>query len=596
MPASNDYVEADMHVGRKRRLRNLAVNVGAGTLLTIIMLNLPGRAGIPPLVESDYCYLLTAADRFADGNGLTTTYPVAPLQPWDWQHDWTFLTKWPCGYPILVAATRCITGSTLSACALIAAIACAASMIGWFHWSRRCVPQGVPGTLLALLAAACSVSVAGMINPTTDQLLIAAIPYILLLVIDGVGERHAGPPRVNGAPHFGMIVTAGLLSGFLFWIRYASIFVPCAIGVFLGIIALSRRRTAYFRCLQAFCFSAMAPVALLMWINHALGTEASTVSQLNLGTNVGFHLSVSMLLTAWTQLTEFSFYAHRAFTKWIFAAWPALLALACLTIPSLKQATAAHLRRPPVVLSAVLVATLLGVLIVVTTLFAEKFNYIALGRYYEPVKPLYFLLFVAPLLALPARYARWGVAACACLGIAWFMQHEWPRAYERMASTERESTPYGQWANCFAPNAGDVYERVRAYGRPDVAVVSNFHEWIMLETGIPALPIPPDEETLGRWVRRIRRERRVPHVNVVFVLERDNKWRDYWIPETPTVLAEFGLSPQQSQLRHPNTYVIYHAAAGNSGIRVSGAEDAPTEVNQRDAITVTNMNAKIAGQ
>ena len=38
----------------------------------------PGRSQILPLVESDYAYMLTAADRLYEGYGLTAPVPVAP--------------------------------------------------------------------------------------------------------------------------------------------------------------------------------------------------------------------------------------------------------------------------------------------------------------------------------------------------------------------------------------------------------------------------------------------------------------------------------------------------------------------------------------
>ncbi|MGB0716628.1 MAG: hypothetical protein ACPGXK_12155, partial [Phycisphaerae bacterium] len=466
MSTEGTYVETPSVDSRHRTRYTIAIHVAVGTGLAALLFLFAGNAGIPPLVESDYCYLLTAADRFADGKGLTATQPVAPLQPWEWQRDWSFLTKWPCGYPMMIAVAKIFTGDTLVACRLVAAIACAAACIGWFLWARRCTPQGMPGILLAVLTASCSISLAGVMNPSTDQLLIAAIPYILLLVIEGIGEKQQGPPRIGGAPYFGYLIAAGLLSGMLFWIRYASIFVPAAVAFFLVLIAFSRRRTAYFRSLQAFCFSALAPIVILVSMNRALGAGASTQEQLNLGHSVGFHLSLNMLATAWMNLTEYSFYAHKPAARWLFACWPAILAMICLGIPQFRQTMLSHFRRPAVMLSASMVFMLLLVLTLVTTLFAAKFNYIALDRYYQPVKPIYFLLFVAPLIALPWKPARWMVAVCAGLGISWFAQHEWPKTYQRWIAAEREVTPYGQWANCFSPNAAKVYSTVQALNAP----------------------------------------------------------------------------------------------------------------------------------
>src|SRR3989337_649610 len=80
--------------------------VGCVAAACVVLAFIPGRTSIPPLIESDYCYLLTAADRLYEGHGLTTPHPVAPLQPWSWQYDWGFLTHWPVGYPLLVWAIR----------------------------------------------------------------------------------------------------------------------------------------------------------------------------------------------------------------------------------------------------------------------------------------------------------------------------------------------------------------------------------------------------------------------------------------------------------------------------------------------------------
>ena len=72
---------ADAHPLRWSRV------LAAVVILSALLALLPHRIAIPPLVESDYCYLLLAADRLMDGAGLSTLRPVAPLQPWFWQGD-----------------------------------------------------------------------------------------------------------------------------------------------------------------------------------------------------------------------------------------------------------------------------------------------------------------------------------------------------------------------------------------------------------------------------------------------------------------------------------------------------------------------------
>ena len=116
-----------------------------GTLVVSLGLALlPHRTEIPPNIESDYCYLLLAADRFHDGQGLTSLAPQAPHQPWEWRYDWGWLTQWPIGYPLLVAGVRRVLGgTTINACLWINLAACALALVGWFAWVRYCAPRGV---------------------------------------------------------------------------------------------------------------------------------------------------------------------------------------------------------------------------------------------------------------------------------------------------------------------------------------------------------------------------------------------------------------------------------------------------------------------
>ena len=101
-------------------------------VVALALVLLPGRAQIAPLVESDYCYLLMAADRMFDGLGPTAPLPVAPFQPWSWRADWALLTRWPIGYPILIASVRWLFDlSTIAACRWISLVACAAALVGW---------------------------------------------------------------------------------------------------------------------------------------------------------------------------------------------------------------------------------------------------------------------------------------------------------------------------------------------------------------------------------------------------------------------------------------------------------------------------------
>ena len=149
-------------------MRKLAIPA-AVVVIYLTLTALPGRTRIPPRVSSDYCYQLLAANRLYDGLGLTTLQPVAPLQPWEWRNDWSFLTQWPAGYSLCVWGVRRVTGaSALEALRWINVASCALALVGWFVWVKRVSPRGVTGTLLAAVAAGCSVTVAFLIDPTTD--------------------------------------------------------------------------------------------------------------------------------------------------------------------------------------------------------------------------------------------------------------------------------------------------------------------------------------------------------------------------------------------------------------------------------------------
>ncbi|MHC5109158.1 MAG: hypothetical protein ACYTHJ_04690 [Planctomycetota bacterium] len=560
---------------KRPRWRLPAYGVTALLVIAAGLAVLPGRWSIPPLIESDYCYLLTASDRFHEGNGLTATPPVAPLQPWSWKTDWAFLTKWPCGYPIMIAAIRSLSGcSTIIACQAISTLACAAALVGWFLLARGCVPRGVAGILLALLAAGSSVTTALLINPSTDLIVVAVLPFVLLLVPAGVGMKRPGPPRIGGGPYWLPLIVAGLISGSLFWIRYSSIFVPVAIGVFLLLIAFARRRTAYFRAFQAFSFSAAVPIVILMIVNRTFGIDGSTQAQLNLGTTIGFDFSVELPLQAWWHWTDFGFYDHYGASHWVFAIWPAILAVLAATFPSWRAAVRAYFGRPQARLFGAVAAGLLGLLVVSSTLFANKYNYVELERYYLAIRPLYFLLFIAPLMFLPFRAIKTALALCCVVACCWIVRQEWPRPYYRWMAADREVTPYGQWAKCFSPGSTDLYAYLRDQADDRLVVVSNFHEWIALETGIPALPIPPDRAALDQWVTEICQRRHIDRANVVFVLDRQNKWRDYWIRPPASVMVDFNLASDLAFMTHPSTFVLPYAPSpiGVAGRVVSGTE------------------------
>ena len=99
-----------------------------------------------------------------------------------------------------------------------------------------------------------------------------------------------------------------------------------------------------------------------------------------------------------------------------------------------------------------------------------------------------------------------------------------------------------------------LYEWLRKQQSEDLIVVSNFHEFITLETMIPTLPIPPDLPTLEDWIERIAAARGIAHTRVLFVLDPDNRWRDYWIAAPKAVIRMFALN---RSLEHPPINATY---------------------------------------
>jgi len=500
---------------------------------------LPGRTLIPPLIESDYCYLLIAADRLYEGLGPTAPFPVAPDQPWTWRADWAFLTNWPIGYPLLVCVARVLLGaSAIEACRWISVAACAMALTGWFVWLKRCVPAGVAAGLVAAVAAGCSVSTAWLVNPSTDLLLTAALPFVLLFTTEAMRDFTSDAPRCLRTRGTAWLVAAGLTAGGLFWVRYASVFVPLAVAVYL--LFEWRRHNIGLAHIAAFVVCAAIPIGTLLFVNHAFGPGDALQSQLNLGHTVRFDLSPRLLGQAWWNFTDLGFYDHHPLSHWVYAGWPAVIIVA-LFAPMTRRVLRSFVSAPPVILSTIVVVTLLAMLVGTTALFGEKYDYVGLARYYVPIRPLYFLLFVAPLMLGPRRAVRGVTVVALFVACSWLVQQSWSRPYKTWLRADREATPYGQWSRCFEPGAGDLYRWLTGQNASELIVVSNFHEYIALETGIPALPIPQDPATLDTWVERIQRSRDIGEARVLFVLDPDNRWRDYWIKPPDEIIQMFHL-------------------------------------------------------
>ncbi len=525
---------------------------------------LAGRKPIPPLVESDYCYQLLAADRWHSGLGPTTPPPAAPLQPWEWRADWAYLTQWPIGYSVVLGAVRWMIGmSTLEACRTISVIACGAGLVGWYFWLRRMLPRGVTAAGLCATAAASVVSPASLINPSSDALVVAILPFVLQMAC--AADRRAGAERGGRTLGDGTrLLTAGVFAGALFWIRYAAIFVPAAILLWV-LVDPSRSRRSSIRRTSAFAAGSAIPVsALLLW-NSINALEASVAAQMNLGAASEWRFSPSLLAEAWWNFTQLGYYAHRPDTGRLFAVWPAIVLIATCISLRLRSRMVEFIATPEVRLSICCVVSLLGLLVVSSTLFQGKFNYVGLDRYYLPVRPLYFVLFVSPLLLVQRAPARLLLALGLVAAASWTVQEAWAKPLTRWTAAKREATAYGQWARAFQPGAGELYQWLKEKDSPELIVVSNFHEYVALETGIPALPIPPDRAALREWIERIHRARKVERSRILFVLHSNYLGREYWIKPFDEIVRTFQLGDDGKTLEIGSTRVFPYTPEGAPG-------------------------------
>ncbi|HNQ24318.1 MAG TPA: hypothetical protein PKK06_14625 [Phycisphaerae bacterium] len=545
-------------------------------LLAVALACLPGRTRIPPDVGADYYYQLIAAERFHQGLGLTSLQPKAPNQPWTWRYDYGWLTQWPPAYSLLVVAVRrALNCTAIEACQWINVVACAAALVGWFIWVRRCVPRGVGGTVLAVVGAGSAVPTASLINPATDTLLVALLPYVLLLAVRAGESMRPAPPTAPARAHTPLLdsVFAGLACGGLVWIRYAAVFVPLAVGAYLALLWLSdvarvRRRQGAtpplvggrgsercgaaeegdsaprgmgFGVLLTCAVSAALPVLALMALHRVMAPEVPAQEQLNLGHRVVLEASPRLLGEAWWTYTALKFYDYHWFGHWVFALWPAALLVGVVIVSRARRAVVRFLANPATGLSGMLLVALLGLLVGSTAVFGDKYHYTTLERYYLPGRPLYFVLFVAPLLLTRGKVARALVAVGLLLAAYWTVGYEWRRPYQRWLAAGRPVTPYGCWATAFSPGADALFEWLKAQAAPEVVVVSNFHDHLALETGIPAVPLPDDPATLDDWSERIRAVRGVPQLRILFVLDPDNHYRSYFLPPPEEVVRRFGL-------------------------------------------------------
>lgn len=532
-------------------------------LVVVVLTLLPQRTSIAPMVESDYCYLLTAADRFYDGQGLTATSPVAPNQPWHWSQDWSFVTKWPMGYPLLVWTFRSAFGfSTIQACQWISLVSCALALVGWFVFIKRALPDGITGTLLASVAAGCSVTTASLINPSSDIIVVAILPWILLCISTTIPTHPCNDFECDSQKITLKLAFIGVVSGMIFWMRFAGIFIPIAISVYL-FMAFYFHRVIRFRHWLIYSGFAFIPVVSLLMINQVFGSSESVQTQLNLGTSIQINFSLALLTHAWSNFTKFGFYDYVSISQGLYAFWPVIMMFAVIFIRPLRNRISTFIKMPAIGLSICLVTTLLIMLVTATAVFGDKYNYVGLQRYYLTVKPLYFLLFVGPLCFIPRRLIRIILCVAMIVCCNWLIRVEWSKPYSKWLAADRPVTDYGQWSRCFEPDANSMYRWLHQQANPYLIVVSNFHEYIMLETKIPTIPIPKDMPTLNRWIERICESRSITDPRVLFVLNPDNQWRNYWIPEPDVIIQKFQLKDRINLPAH-HTTLIYPYTGQNT--------------------------------
>lgn len=424
---------------------------------------------------------------------------------------------------------------------------------------KRAVPDGIAGMLLSAVAAGCSVSTASLINLSTDIIVTAVLPWLLLWITTTIpvdDMDHDGPSKNMTLRLAGV----GFASGTLFWIRYAGIFIPLAIGAYL-LFVMYKHRAIRFREWFSYAGFAAVPVATLLILNKIFGSTGSLQSQLNLGTATNLNLSPSLLTTTWWNFTQFGFYDYHHFSDGFYALYPVVMISAFLLIRPLRRSFHTYMKTPAYGITIFLVAGLFVLLITTTAVFGDKYNYVREERYYLSVKPLYFLLFVSPLMLIPRRFIRVTLCVILLIGCHWLIRVEWPRPYQRWLAADRPATAYGQWSRCFEPDADGIYAWLKQRAKSDWIVVSNFHEYIALETKIPALPIPPDAPTLDQWIERICTSRGVTDPHVVFVLDPENRWRNYWIPDPEEILLTFDLKDRIFLTENSTTLILsypYH--------------------------------------
>jgi len=543
----------------------------AGVVAALWMLC--ARARIAPVIIADNATIFLAADRLYDGLGPTVPQPKLPADAWVWQRDWTLMTRWPMGFPLILCAARMLLGVGSAQAAIgVSIVCCGVALVGWFALIRRCLPNRLPATVIALLAAGSTLTVTNLVRPSADTVLLAAMPLVLLsawwALAWGKGTEHVESEGRRGLESaargrvdvwWARLVLFGLLAGALVWIRYAALFVPLGIGAFLAIEWFWCRRVRFVQVV-VFGLAAAVPVLALVGVNRVFGDDLPMQQRYPVGDRLSLEVDADMFATAWRMFTQQTFYNHRPESVWFFAA---VVPLGGLVLPfafrGSRRLMAGFVSSPPVRLCAVTAAACLVMLLGMSAVFRERFHYAGLDRYYLPIRPFYYLFFLGGIASFRLRTVR--VLACVPLLLAcsWVVQQDWARAYGRELARQDEVTPYGRRAVYFEPHSAVLYEWLKAQRGDDLLVLSNFHDEIALETRIPACPTPRDRAELETWIARVKQARNVDDVRVLFVLDPDNHGRRYFLPPPSELVESFNLAPLPSVPERIAGYVFAYA-------------------------------------
>ena len=225
-----------------------------GVIVCSSLLVTGARIVAPFEVRNDQATQLEAALRLALGQGLTTSDAV-PLASSDISIDPPsgYLTNWPPGFSLLVAAFLYVGLPILASLKIIYAIT---TLIGWAGWAiiashliARPVPLRRTYSWIHLSSAALLPLVFTLGWGATDIFLWAGIPFVLMCLVGMDGDQ----------PSFRCVAFAGVLFGCLFAMRYVSLFLGLAAFFILFQVSYPQTRI-FLKRFSVFLLSALAVI------------------------------------------------------------------------------------------------------------------------------------------------------------------------------------------------------------------------------------------------------------------------------------------------------------------------------------------------